>query len=413
METSRGYAFPAEGHSHILFSLSVKANVLVDETCHARLADFGLLTVTSDPANLFPSSSYGPGGTGRWMSPERILPDDFGFKTSRPSKSSDCYSLGMVIYEVISGKVPFHDDRDPTVLVKVLKGERPRREEGFADNLWNMMERCWMPQPSDRPSVEGVLQCLEVCSNQAAWETEENPRFGDHTFPPDEQGYYPPYDSNAHSAARSSRLEFEPSFFLPTGNRISPSTPHIFPPFAGSNVLPPFSEHLHTETSPVVNPRADLNRPWLYTLPEIPTSGGAWGTFLSVLILIYPLSSSYVPDFFFTVSAPLIWIPGPTAEAHERWTGTFCPAPRHELNTLTRHPGFEEQSSQCTWPGCREKLAGARSCKRHEIPHPSQRFREECDCCSSSSKRADGLSRRCESFLCFLKLTSIQCLPVR
>ena len=266
METSRGYAFPTERHSPISLSLSVKANVLVDETCHARLADFGFLTVTSDPANLLPSSSYGPGGTARWMSPERISPDDFGFKTSRPSKSSDCYSLGVVIYEVISGKVPFYDYRDLTVFVKVLKGERPRREEGFADRLWNMMERCWMPQPSDRPSVEGVLQFLETCSNQAAGETEGNLRFGGRTFPPDEQGYYPPYDNNTHSAARSSRLEFEPSFFLPTGNRISLSDPHTFPTSTGSNVLPPFSEHLHRETPPVVNPGchrppAALHRP--------------------------------------------------------------------------------------------------------------------------------------------------------
>lgn len=106
------------------------------------------------------------------------------------------------------------------------------------------------------------------------------------------------------------------------------------------------------------------------------------------------------------------WIVRPIAGASERWTGTFGLAPRHE-STLTGHPGFEEQSSQCTWPGCGEKLAGAQSCKRHEILHLSHRSHEECDCCSSSSTRADGLSRPCESFLRFLKPTSIQCLPVR
>ena len=104
------------------------------------------------------------------MSPERISPEDFGLKTSRPSKSSDCYSLGMVIYEIISGNVPFHEDIDFTVFVKVLKGERPRREEGFPDSLWDMMERCWMPQPSDRSGVEDVLQCLETCSDRVGEE---------------------------------------------------------------------------------------------------------------------------------------------------------------------------------------------------------------------------------------------------
>ncbi|KAF9791123.1 kinase-like protein, partial [Thelephora terrestris] len=137
------------------------ANILVDQSCRAHLADFGLLTIISDPANLLSSSSYAQGGTARWMSPERISPQDFGLKTSRPSKSSDCYSLGMVIYEIVSGNPPFREDRDLTVFVKVLKGERPLREEGFADRLWSTLEQCWMPQPSDRPSVEDVFQCLE------------------------------------------------------------------------------------------------------------------------------------------------------------------------------------------------------------------------------------------------------------
>ncbi|KAF9791125.1 kinase-like domain-containing protein [Thelephora terrestris] len=141
------------------------ANILIDQTRRARLADFGLLTVISDPENPLPSSSYAPGGTARWMSPECIFPQNFGVKTSRPSKPSDCYSLGMVIYETISGNPPFHEDRDLAVFVKVLAGERPHRELGFVNSLWYMLERCWMPQPSDRPSVENVLQCLETCSD--------------------------------------------------------------------------------------------------------------------------------------------------------------------------------------------------------------------------------------------------------
>ena len=98
------------------------------------------------------------------MSPELIAPQEFGLNTSRPTKSSDCYSLGMVIYETISGRRPFHKDRDLGVFVRVLKGERPRRRLGFTNGLWKTLERCWTPQPDDRPSIEGVLQCLQTCS---------------------------------------------------------------------------------------------------------------------------------------------------------------------------------------------------------------------------------------------------------
>ena len=43
------------------------------------------------------------GGTTRWMSPELLAPEQFGVPQSegdRPTRQSDCYALGMVIYEV-------------------------------------------------------------------------------------------------------------------------------------------------------------------------------------------------------------------------------------------------------------------------------------------------------------------------
>ena len=88
--------------------MSVKANILIDRTGNARLADFGLLTIISDPTNVFSSTSYAQGGTARRMGPELINPEQSGLNDNWPTKSSDCYALGMVIYETISGKVPFH-----------------------------------------------------------------------------------------------------------------------------------------------------------------------------------------------------------------------------------------------------------------------------------------------------------------
>jgi len=47
--------------------------------------------------------SFTGGGTRRWMSPELLHPEMFGMPESennRPTRQSDCYALGMVIYEV-------------------------------------------------------------------------------------------------------------------------------------------------------------------------------------------------------------------------------------------------------------------------------------------------------------------------
>jgi len=71
----------------------------------------------------------------------------------------------MVIYETVSGNPPFHKDADYTVYLKVVEGKRPPRGVRFTESLWKALELCWMPQPNDRPSIEGVLQRLERASN--------------------------------------------------------------------------------------------------------------------------------------------------------------------------------------------------------------------------------------------------------
>ena len=139
---------------------------MIDQNGHARLADFGLLTFISDPTNPTGSSSVTNAGTTRWMSPELLHPEEFGFEQSRPTKRSDCYALGMVILEVLSEEPPFARDKDFIVMRKVIEGERPGRPEGglFTDGLWRIMEECWLPQPKGRPTVEAVLECLEQVS---------------------------------------------------------------------------------------------------------------------------------------------------------------------------------------------------------------------------------------------------------
>lgn len=165
MGTSRVYVDHQSRTPILLIPSLVKANILIDQTGHARLADFGLLTIISDSTNLWSSGSYPQGGTARWMGPELIDPQRFGFENSRPTKGSDCYALGMVMYETISGHLPFPQHGDLTIILKVLAGEYPPRGAAFPENLWKMLERCWTSQPDGRPSIEDVLQCLEGTSN--------------------------------------------------------------------------------------------------------------------------------------------------------------------------------------------------------------------------------------------------------
>ena len=138
----------------------------MDRDGQACIADFGLLRMICDETGIESSLSHAQGGTIRWMSPELLDPERFGFKDSRPRMESDCYALGMVIYEVLSGQKPFAQCREPTVIRKVIDGERPERPQEtagawFVDDVWEVVKRCWEPRPENRPDVKTVLQCLE------------------------------------------------------------------------------------------------------------------------------------------------------------------------------------------------------------------------------------------------------------
>ena len=106
------------------------------------------------------------------MSPEIIDPDRFGLRDGRPTKHSDCYALGMVILEVLTGMHPFPNYNNFIVTSKIIEGKRPGRPEGkegvwFTNDLWEMLEQCWSPQPEGRPAIDVVLQCLRRGST--AW----------------------------------------------------------------------------------------------------------------------------------------------------------------------------------------------------------------------------------------------------
>ena len=139
-------------------------NILINDGGRALLADFSLLTMASDHSTAM--SSWVEGGTLRWMSPELIDPEQFGLERVCPTKESDCYALGMVVYEVLSGQTPFAPLKGPAIIFKILSNKRPGRPQGregalFTDAIWGVVELCWKHNPGDRPNAKVILQHLE------------------------------------------------------------------------------------------------------------------------------------------------------------------------------------------------------------------------------------------------------------
>ena len=168
MGTSKGYVYELVVTllGADLRLLDLEANILINHDSHACIADFSLIAIIPDQASFISTITRAEGGTLRWMSPELLNPESFGLGNSCPTKESDCYALGMVIYEVLSGQVPFSQCMGHTFLLKVMGGERPEKPRGtqgawFTDELWGLLERCWRRQPHDRPNLKALLQYLE------------------------------------------------------------------------------------------------------------------------------------------------------------------------------------------------------------------------------------------------------------
>ena len=132
-----------------------KAHILVNHSGQACLTDFRPLAIAAEKEYM--SSAE---GTSRWMGPEFLNP------ATGPARESDCYSLGMVIYEVLSGQVPSGSDRDFNFILNIMSGECPEKPEGargvwFTAEIWAMLELCWKLRPADWPDSRDILRVLE------------------------------------------------------------------------------------------------------------------------------------------------------------------------------------------------------------------------------------------------------------
>ncbi len=77
------------------------SNVLIDKD-QARISDFGLAKVAAEGGDAVLTQSGAMVGTPSYMSPEQALGD-----SKRVTCSSDVYSIGAILYEVLTGRAPF------------------------------------------------------------------------------------------------------------------------------------------------------------------------------------------------------------------------------------------------------------------------------------------------------------------
>lgn len=131
---------------------------------------------------FFSDSVDSLGGTLPWMSPELLNSLRPGSDIC-PSHESDCYALGMVIYEVnslylsrwflvddmkfqvLTGRQPFYGLSALQIVVAIAEGGLPGKPLdtaclGFSTELWELTQSCWGRPASGRPTAQRLLDYL-------------------------------------------------------------------------------------------------------------------------------------------------------------------------------------------------------------------------------------------------------------
>ncbi|BBM84171.1 protein kinase domain-containing protein [Candidatus Uabimicrobium amorphum] len=94
------------------------SNILINEKGEAFLTDFGLAKITGANSSLTKSNIAM--GTPLYMSPEQMEDS----KTAAPQ--SDIYSMGIILYEILTGQLPFVANNIIELRIKIQKGDFPR-----------------------------------------------------------------------------------------------------------------------------------------------------------------------------------------------------------------------------------------------------------------------------------------------
>ncbi|KAJ3184232.1 hypothetical protein HDU87_005079 [Geranomyces variabilis] len=123
------------------------ANILTTKDSNVKLSDFGVSKVL----NAVGEDEGGIAGTPYWMAPEII-------ELKGASTAADIWSLGCTVIEMITGKPPYLDLKNPmTALFRIVEDDSPPLPSDISPELADFFSRCFQRDISKRATAKELL----------------------------------------------------------------------------------------------------------------------------------------------------------------------------------------------------------------------------------------------------------------
>ena len=138
----------AEGlrHAHMrnIVHCDIKPlNILIDKNLNPKIADFGIAKMVSNQTQVYTNAIM---GSVHYISPEQAEGD-------KVTCLSDVYSLGVVLFEMLTGQVPFDGDTPVAVAMMHTKKSIPALSnymDNVPDGLQSILNKAMAKKPEDR-----------------------------------------------------------------------------------------------------------------------------------------------------------------------------------------------------------------------------------------------------------------------
>lgn len=134
----------ATAHAHGIIHRDLKPqNILIDENKNVKITDFGIAVAVSQDSLTQTNTLM---GSVHYLSPEQA-------RGSIATKQSDIYSLGIILFELLTGKVPFEGETAVSIALKHFREEIPsvrEQNKGIPQALENVIIKATAKEPAER-----------------------------------------------------------------------------------------------------------------------------------------------------------------------------------------------------------------------------------------------------------------------